>query len=291
MKPPFFSRFGGPEVSQYRGPARPGPRPRGSLVDIHAASVNAADWKMRAGSIPKPSRFRMSRAGTFQAWCRARARGRRTQGRRPRCSGVRSAARRRLRPKRSRSGRRFSREAASLTPRANALRSARRPHGAVSSRDTLKLKAGETILIHGGAGGVGASPSRSPHLGARVVTTARRGDTPYVRSSARTSDRLPHAGLHQARFRLRCGLRHGGETSRSRIFASFVRRALGDHRLTARAFRPAPRSPTSTSLRPKVDADRPAISDRAFARWSCKGVFPLPAKSSSIRSPRRGAHR
>src|SRR3989449_10623644 len=43
----------------------------------------------------------------------------------------------------------------------------------VSIEDTLKLKAGETILIHGGAGGVGGfaiAPARP--LGARAVPTA-----------------------------------------------------------------------------------------------------------------------
>src|SRR5690606_3805780 len=43
----------------------------------------------------------------------------------------------------------------------------------ISIEDTLKLQAGETILIQGGAGGVaGFAISLAKHLGARVITTA-----------------------------------------------------------------------------------------------------------------------
>ena len=49
MKASFFSRFGGPEVLQYGDLPDPVPATGEVVVDIHAASVNAADWKMRAG--------------------------------------------------------------------------------------------------------------------------------------------------------------------------------------------------------------------------------------------------
>jgi NADPH:quinone reductase-like Zn-dependent oxidoreductase len=47
VKASFFRRFGGPEVLEYGEP--PDPAAGEVLVDIHAASVNAADWKMRGG--------------------------------------------------------------------------------------------------------------------------------------------------------------------------------------------------------------------------------------------------
>jgi NADPH:quinone reductase-like Zn-dependent oxidoreductase len=48
--------------------------------------------------------------------------------------------------------------------------------------DTLKLKAGETILIQGGAGGVAAFAIQlSKHLGARVITTASAANHDYLR--------------------------------------------------------------------------------------------------------------
>ena len=49
--------------------------------------------------------------------------------------------------------------------------------------DTAHLKAGETILIQGGAGGVaGFAVQLAKHLGATVITTASAGNHAYVRS-------------------------------------------------------------------------------------------------------------
>src|SRR4029078_12955152 len=49
MKACFFRALGGPEVLEYAEFPDPAPAPGEVLVDIHAASVNAADWKMRKG--------------------------------------------------------------------------------------------------------------------------------------------------------------------------------------------------------------------------------------------------
>jgi NADPH:quinone reductase-like Zn-dependent oxidoreductase len=49
--------------------------------------------------------------------------------------------------------------------------------------DTAQLKAGQTILIQGGAGGVaGFGIELAKHLGANVIATASAGNHPYVRS-------------------------------------------------------------------------------------------------------------
>ena len=49
--------------------------------------------------------------------------------------------------------------------------------------DTAHLKAGETILIQGGAGGVaGFAVQLAKHLGAKVITTASAGNHAYVRN-------------------------------------------------------------------------------------------------------------
>ena len=49
--------------------------------------------------------------------------------------------------------------------------------------DTARLKAGQTILIQGGAGGVaGFGVQLAKHLGATVIATASAGNHPYVRS-------------------------------------------------------------------------------------------------------------
>ena len=68
-----------------------------------------------------------------------------------------------------------------------------------SVEDTLKLKAGETILIQGGAGGVaGFAIQLAKHLGARVITTASTGNLDYVREPRRRrGHRLHDDRLHQ----------------------------------------------------------------------------------------------
>jgi NADPH:quinone reductase-like Zn-dependent oxidoreductase len=51
-----------------------------------------------------------------------------------------------------------------------------------SIEGSLKLKAGETILIQGGAGGVASFAIQlAKHLGARVITTASAGNLAFVR--------------------------------------------------------------------------------------------------------------
>ena len=57
-----------------------------------------------------------------------------------------------------------------------------RPDRDLRRRRTLKLKAGETILIQGGAGGVASFAIQlAKHLGAQVISTASTGNVDYVR--------------------------------------------------------------------------------------------------------------
>ena len=52
----------------------------------------------------------------------------------------------------------------------------------VAVEDTLKLKAGETILVQGGAGGVASFAIQlAKHIGARVISTASAANLEYVR--------------------------------------------------------------------------------------------------------------
>ena len=57
MKAAFFMRHGGPEVLRYGDVPDPAAGAGELLVDVHAASGNAADWKMRAGTYAPVSRF------------------------------------------------------------------------------------------------------------------------------------------------------------------------------------------------------------------------------------------
>ena len=55
MKAAFFMKNGGPEVMQYGEVPEPVAGPGQVLVDVHAASVNGADWKVRAGRYGNPT--------------------------------------------------------------------------------------------------------------------------------------------------------------------------------------------------------------------------------------------
>jgi NADPH:quinone reductase-like Zn-dependent oxidoreductase len=47
MKAAFIKQFGGPEVLKYGDLPDPVAGPGGVVIDVVAASVNGADWKMR----------------------------------------------------------------------------------------------------------------------------------------------------------------------------------------------------------------------------------------------------
>ena len=49
MKAAYFMEHGGPEVMRYGDVPDPVAGPGQLLIDVHAASVNGADWKVRAG--------------------------------------------------------------------------------------------------------------------------------------------------------------------------------------------------------------------------------------------------
>src|SRR5437016_10492838 len=49
MKAVYIEKFGGPEVLRYGDLPDPVPAPGEVVIDVHAASVNGADWKVRVG--------------------------------------------------------------------------------------------------------------------------------------------------------------------------------------------------------------------------------------------------
>jgi NADPH:quinone reductase-like Zn-dependent oxidoreductase len=55
MKASYFMKNGGPEVLQYGDVPDPVAKAGEVLVDVHAASVNGADWKVRAGRYGNPT--------------------------------------------------------------------------------------------------------------------------------------------------------------------------------------------------------------------------------------------
>jgi NADPH:quinone reductase-like Zn-dependent oxidoreductase len=130
----------------------------------------------------------------------------------------------------------------------------------VSIEDTLKLKAGETILIQGGAGGVaGFAIQLARHIGARVITTTSAANADYVRSLG--ADEVIDYRAHDfTKLVQGCDAVFdtvGGEVA----LRSFdVLRPGGRAAFIASGMTapPAPR-PDVTSLRPQVGRDRPHL--------------------------------
>ncbi len=67
MKAAFIEQFGGPEVLKYGDLPNPVAATGEVLVNVVAASVNGADWKVRSANIRKP-RFPWCSVGIFPAW-------------------------------------------------------------------------------------------------------------------------------------------------------------------------------------------------------------------------------
>src|SRR5262245_39659968 len=183
VKAAYFARFGGPEVMEYGDLPNPVARAGELLVNVHAASVNGADWKMRSGryaraSLPHiPGRdfsgvvaglghgvtdfavgdavFGVCEVGQEGAYAEQIAIPAAIVAAKPvglshlECAALALAG---------------------LT-------------ALVAVEDTLKLKAGETILVQGGAGGVASVAIQvAKHLGARVITTASATNLEYLRT-------------------------------------------------------------------------------------------------------------
>ena len=182
MKAAFIERHGGPEVFQYGDLPDPVAGPGEVVVDIVAATVNAADWKSRSGGYGAakfPYVLGRDFSGTISAVgagadlrigeavfgvCEAGQEGAYAEKIAVKASIVA------MKP-----------ESVSHT---NAAALALTGLTAMSAvEETLQLKRGETILIQGGAGGVaGFAIQFAKHIGARVVTTTSAANADYVRS-------------------------------------------------------------------------------------------------------------
>ena len=182
MKAAFIERYGGPDVLQYGDLPDPVAGPGKVVIDVFAASVNGADWKVRIGQYKQPS-FPFALGRDFSGVISAIGEGVEDLEVGDAVFGVCEAGQ----------------EGAYAEKLAvNAAIVAKKPDGlshinaaalaltgltALSAiEDTLKLQAGETILIHGGAGGVASFAIQlAKHIGARVVTTTSAANRDYVR--------------------------------------------------------------------------------------------------------------
>ena len=183
MKAVLLDKHGGPEMLRYGDAPDPVAGPGEVVVDIHAASVNAADYKVRLGN----GRYRLTQfphilGRDFSGIVSAVGAGADLKvgdavfG--VTDQGIEGAYAEKIAIK-----------AAIVAKKPDGL-----SHGGAAAlaltsltaliaiEDTAHLKAGQTILIQGGAGGVaGFGIQLAKHLGAKVITTASRGNHAYVR--------------------------------------------------------------------------------------------------------------
>src|ERR1700686_816245 len=184
MKAAYIEKFGGPEVLQYGDLPDPVAGPGEVIVDVHAATVNAADWKFRAGEYARHSnvKFPQIPGRDFSGVVNAVGDGADLKiG--DAVFGVLGAG------KEGTYCENVAIPAALVAKKpdglshVNAAALALTGLTAINSvEDTLKLQAGETILIQGGAGGVGSfAVQLAKHIGACVITTTSAANRDYVR--------------------------------------------------------------------------------------------------------------
>ena len=184
MKAAYFLKNGGPEVMQYGEVPDPLAGPGQVLVDVHAASVNGADWKVRSGHYAPTTTFPYIPGRDFSGVVGALGAGVDDLAIGDPVFGVVEVA-----------NEATYAEKLVIKPAIVAKKPASLSHvecaalalvgltALVSIEDTLRLKSGETILIQGGAGGVASFAIQlAKHLGARVITTASAANHEYVRS-------------------------------------------------------------------------------------------------------------
>jgi len=179
MKAAFIEKSGGPEVLVYGDMPDPVAGPGEVVVDIHAASVNAADWKVRSGGVADyPYVLGRDFSGIVSAVgadvpdlkvgdavfgvCDAGQEGAYAEK-----IAVKAAI--------------IAKKPAAVSHVEAAALALTGLTALVAVEDTLQLKSGETILIQGGAGGVaGFAVQLAKHIGARVITTASAANHDYL---------------------------------------------------------------------------------------------------------------
>ncbi len=185
MKAVLLINHGGPEMLRYGEAPDPTVAPGEVVVDVHAASVNGADPKVRRGK----GRYRLDHfphilGRDFSGVVSAVSVGVTDFKIGDAVFGVTDQG------IEGAYAEKIAIKAAIITKKPDHLSHAEAAALGLTSltaltaiEDTAQLEAGQTILIHGGAGGVaGFSIQLAKHLGAKVITTASAGNHSYVLS-------------------------------------------------------------------------------------------------------------
>lgn len=182
MKAVFIERFGGPEVLQYGDMSDPTAGAGEVVVDVAAASVNGADWRVRTGQYGGQPKFPLILGRDFSGVVAAAGKGADLkvgdavfgvldvghEGAYAEKVAIKSAI--------------IAKKPATLTHVEASALALIGLTAIISVETTLKLRRGETILILGGAGGVASFAIQlAKHIGARVITTTSTPNLDYVR--------------------------------------------------------------------------------------------------------------
>jgi NADPH:quinone reductase-like Zn-dependent oxidoreductase len=183
VKAVFIEKFGGADVLQYGDQPDPVAAAGEVVVDVVAASINAADWKVRAGEYSQAT-FPLILGRDFSGVIAALGSGVDDLKVGDAVFGVLDAGREgayaeKLAIKASI----IAKKPASLSHVDAAALALTGLTAIRTIEDTLKLQRGEKILIQGGAGGVaGFAIQLAKHIGAHVITTTSTANLDYVRS-------------------------------------------------------------------------------------------------------------
>ncbi len=183
MKAVILTAHGGPENLRYTDAPDPVAAPGEVVVNVHAASVNAADYKVRLGGHGYNVKFPHILGRDFSGVVSALGAGVTDFAVGDPVFGVMDAG------IEGTYAEQLAIKAAIIARKPDRLSHAQATAMALTSltaiwalEDTAQLKAGETVLIQGGAGGVaGFAIQLAKHIGATVITTASAGNHDYVK--------------------------------------------------------------------------------------------------------------
>ena len=183
MKAAYFEEHGGPEVLQYGDLPDPVAGLYEVVIDIHAASVNAADAKVRAGHYSQITNFPYVLGRDFSGIVSAVGDGVDEFAIGDAVFGVCDAG------QEGTYAEKIAMKAALVAKKPDSI-----SHedivalgvagltAVITLEETLNLKSGEKILIQGGAGGVaGLAIQLAKHMGAHVITTCSAANINYVK--------------------------------------------------------------------------------------------------------------
>jgi NADPH:quinone reductase-like Zn-dependent oxidoreductase len=278
MKAVYIEQFGGPEVVKYGDLPDPTAAAGQVVVDAFAASVNGADWKVRAGHYGKAA-FPLALGRDFSGVVSAVGEGVADLRIGDEVFGVLEAGREGAYAEKIAIGVAIVAKKPSGLSHVDAAALALTGLTALCSvEDSLKLKSGETILIQGGAGGVASFAIQlAKHLGARVITTASAANLSYLRDLG-ADQVIDYNATDFTKVVSNCDAVFdtvGGDVA-TRSFA--VLKPGGRAAFIASgATAPTPDRSDVTALRPAVGRDRPHL-DRVAALYQAGAIRPPEVK-------------